>query len=147
MIPILVLNDNAMFDLRVPNRPSHCRLLSLLLFIMIQVCLGNQAIADDAPRRIEVYELAQSYWDTKYGDTLSEIAMVLLPNNPYKRESLMQDIVRLNPQAFINGDPQQLLTGRRLALPGYMKQADTRIDPAVTEVETYSWGNIKRPRR
>jgi len=52
----------------------------------------------------------------------------------------------LNPNAFIGGDPAQLLADKRLWLPGYMKQADSTVDPATTVVERYSWGNIKRPR-
>lgn len=97
-------------------------------------------------KRIEVYSLSQNYWDTQYGDTLGGIVLHLLPNNPAKHEALKQDIVQLNPQAFIAGDAEKLLANKRLWLPGYMKQADSRIDPATTIVERYSWGNIKRPR-
>jgi len=60
--------------------------------------------------------------------------------------ALKQDIVQLNPDAFIGGDPNKLLANKRLWLPGYMKQADTKADPDSTVVEHYSWGNIKRPR-
>ncbi|MFV9616257.1 MAG: FimV family protein [Gammaproteobacteria bacterium] len=98
-------------------------------------------------KRIEVYSLSQNYWDTQYGDTLGEIALHLLPNNPAKHQALIQDIVGLNPHAFINGNPGELLANKRLWLPGYMKQADTKMNPATTTVETYSWGNIKRPRK
>lgn len=99
-----------------------------------------------ASKRIEVYSLSQNYWDTQYGDTLGSIVHHLLPNNPGKREALQQDILHLNPDAFIGGDPAQLLADKRLWLPGYMKQADSVADPATTTVERYSWGNIKRPR-
>lgn len=97
-------------------------------------------------RRIEVYSLSQNYWDTQAGDTLGRIVHHLLPNNPSKRAALKQDIVRLNPGAFINNNPEQLLANKRLWLPGYMKQADPKADPETTKVERYSWGNIKRPR-
>ena len=97
-------------------------------------------------KRIEVYSLSQNYWDTQYGDTLGGITHHLLPYNPYKREALQQDILHLNPQAFINGNPEQLLANKRLWLPGHMKQADSKADPATTTVERYSWGNIKRKR-
>jgi hypothetical protein len=63
-----------------------------------------------------------------------------------KREALQQDILHLNPQAFINGQPEKLLAGKRLWLPGYMKQADSKTNPSTMDVETYSWGNIKRPK-
>ena len=97
-------------------------------------------------KRIEVYSLSQNYWDVQYGDTLASIAHHLLPNNPAKRESLQQDILHLNTDAFINGQPEKLLAGKRLWLPGYMKQADSKVNPAARTVETYSWGNIKRPK-
>ena len=97
-------------------------------------------------KRIEVYSLSQNYWDVHYGDTLASIARHLLPNNPAKRESLQQDILHLNTDAFINGQPEKLLAGKRLWLPGYMKQADSKVNPAKMTVETYSWGNIKRPK-
>ena len=96
-------------------------------------------------KRIEVYALAQNFWDVRPGDTLSTIVQQLLPNNPTKRETLQSDILALNPDAFINGDAELLLADKRLFLPGYMKQADSIADPRTTQVETYSWGNIKRP--
>ena len=101
---------------------------------------------NSSSKRIEVYSLSQNYWDTQFGDTLSDIARYLLPNNPSKRASLQEDILHLNPDAFVGGDPAMLLAGKRLWLPGYMKQADSNADPATTIVETYSWGNIKRQR-
>jgi hypothetical protein len=97
-------------------------------------------------RRIEVYSLSQNYWDTRPGDTLSTIVMHLLPNNPAKHAALQKDILQLNPGAFINGDPAKMLANKRLWLPGYMKQADSKVNPKTTIVERYSWGNIKRPR-
>lgn len=98
-------------------------------------------------KRIEVYSLSQNYWDVQYGDTLGGIAHHLLPNNPMKREALQQDILHLNPGAFIGGNPAGLLAGKRLWLPGYMKQTDSIAAPSTTTVETYSWGNIKRQRK
>lgn len=107
---------------------------------------SNTEAGQTNSKRIEVYSLSQNYWDTQYGDTLGDIVRQLLPNNPSRREALKQDIVRLNPEAFINNDAEKLLAGKRLWLPGYMKQADSKVDPATTIVESYSWGNIKRPK-
>ena len=73
-------------------------------------------------------------------------ATVKFDKDYFKLEALKQDIVHLNPQAFINGNPEQLLADKRLWLPGYMKQADSKADPETTTVERYSWGNIKRKR-
>jgi L-cystine uptake protein TcyP (sodium:dicarboxylate symporter family) len=107
---------------------------------------NNSEVKQTNSKRIEVYSLSQNYWDTHYGDTLSEITLHLLPNNPARHEALKREIVHLNPHAFINGNPEKLLANKRLWLPGYMKQADSKVNPSTTTVETYSWGNIKRPR-
>jgi len=108
---------------------------------------NNSTTRPSESKRIEVYSLSQNYWDTQYGDTLGGIVLHLLPNNPSKHAALKKDIVQLNPHAFINGDPSQLLANKRLWLPGYMKQADSKVNPANTTVETYSWGNIKRQKK
>ena len=107
---------------------------------------NNSEVKQTNSKRIEVYSLSQNYWDTHYGDTLGEITLHLLPNNPARHEALKREIVHLNPHAFINGNPEKLLANQRLWLPGYMKQPDSKVNPLTTTVETYSWGNIKRPR-
>ncbi|MCG6937701.1 MAG: hypothetical protein LJE83_05950 [Gammaproteobacteria bacterium] len=121
-------------------------MLALVICGVVMFYANSVEAQQQKSRRIEVYVLSQNYWDTKYGDTLDEIVMQLLPNNPSKREALKQDIIQLNPDAFINNDPAQLLANKRLWMPGYMKQADSRVDPETTIVERYSWGNIKRPK-
>lgn len=140
----------------VNNSPAmHCSIRCLIKTITLLICSGliavdassydnNSEVKQTNSKRIEVYSLSQNYWDTQYGDTLGEIALHLLPYNPAKREALRQDILHLNPKAFINADPARLLAGKRLWLPGYMKQADTKANPTTTSVESYSWGNIKR---
>lgn len=113
------------------------------------VLATDYATKQDQPtrsKRIEVYSLSETYHDTRYGDTLSEIVYQLLPNNPVKQAALANEIISLNPQAFIDNDPQKMLANRRLKLPGYIKQADSHVDPETTTVETYTWGNIKRHR-
>ena len=121
-------------------------LMKVVATILLCTSISSAAIAEQQSKRIEVYSLSQNYWDTRYGDTLGEIARHLLPNNPVKRVTLKQDILHLNPQAFTNGDPEQLLADKRLWLPGYMKQADSKVNPGTTTVEKFSWGNIKRQR-
>jgi len=107
---------------------------------------NNSEIKQTNSKRIEVYSLSQNHWDTQYGDTLSEITLHLLPNNSARHEALKREIVHLNPHAFINDNPEKLLAKQRLWLPGYMKQPDSKVNPSTTIVETYSWGNIKRPK-
>ena len=114
--------------------------------ITLSICINSAANAENKSKRIEVYSLSQNYWDTHYGDTLGEIVHHLLPNNPTKRATLKQDILHLNPQAFINGNPENLLADKRLWLPGYMKKADSKVNSRTTTVENFSWGNIKRQR-
>ncbi len=130
----------------IPVFSKHGTTIILPLALMSLLCSASISLhaAQTESKRIEVYSLSQNYWDVQYGDTLSSIAHHLLPNNPAKREALQQDILHMNPDAFIAGQPEKLLTGKRLWLPGYMKQADSKVDPATTTVEIYSWGNIKR---
>ena len=118
--------------------------LTVLLSLIIAATSFSAAAANS--KRIEVYTLAQSYYDTQHGDTLGEIVAELLPNNPGKHDSLRQEILGLNPDAFIDNNPDRLIAGKRLRLPGYVKEADTRVDPHAYTVESFSWGNIKRPR-
>jgi Tfp pilus assembly protein FimV len=124
------------------------RKLTLLLSLLaatVSTAAPSAATAEGS-KRIEVYTLAQSYYDTQHGDTLGEIVAELLPNNPGRHESLSQEIVGLNQDAFIDNNPDRLIAGKRLRLPGYLNEADTRVDPNAYTVESYSWGNIKRPR-
>ena len=95
--------------------------------------------------RINVYTLAENYYDTQTGDTLSGITQQLLPNNPSLQKMLVDDILQLNPDAFINNNPATLRANKRLSLPVYMPQADSQPDSEKVSVESFSWGNIKRP--
>ncbi len=135
------------FNIPVFSKHGTTIILPLILVSLLCSASTSSFAAQANSKRIEVYSLSQNYWDVQYGDTLSSIAHHLLPNNPSKRDALQQDILHLNPNAFIAGQPEKLLTGKRLWLPGYMKQADSKVDPATTIVETYSWGNIKRPKK
>jgi len=91
--------------------------------------------------------MSQQYWDTQSGETLGEIVTQLLPNNPNMRQKLMADIINLNPDAFLDGDPNQMLANKRLWLPNSTNQTDSKADSKYFEVESFSWGNIKRPKR
>lgn len=120
------------------------RALTILLTLLIAA--ASCGATAEVSKRIEVYTLAQSYYDTQHGDTLGEIVFELLPNNPGKHESLKREILGLNPDAFIDNNPDRLIAGKRLRLPGYINEPDSRVDPDAYTVESYSWGNIKRPR-
>jgi len=143
------------YTLYMLNLKSHTYLLKAfklgIKVVSLSLCSAYIASYADTGQtsstRIEVYSLSQNYWDTQSGDTLGGIVLHLLPNNPSKHAALKQDIVHLNPHAFINGNPEQLLANKRLWLPGYMKQTDSKVNSANTTVESYSWGNIKRQRK
>ncbi len=104
-------------------------------------------LAQAESKRIEVYSIGQQYWDTQDGDTLGEIARQLLPNNPAMQQRLMNDVVALNPNAFQNNDAGRMRANTRIWLPGHMTTPDTKVDRSRVSVESFSWGNIKRPIR
>lgn len=106
--------------------------------------LATSAYAES--KRVRVYPLTQSYVDTRAGDTLSEVVTRLLPNNSHLQTMLMAEIVRLNPGAFIQRDPNRLLANTRLWLPNQANNAVRTNDDSDYRVESYSWGSVKRPR-
>lgn len=120
--------------------------LSIILLSFQALLLASQTLQAES-KRIEVYSLGQQYWDTKKGDTLGEIAQQLLPNNPAMQQRLMKDIVALNPDVFLNNDPDRMKANTRIWLPSHLTRADTSVNRTHTRVETFSWGNIKRPIR
>lgn len=116
------------------------RLLALLLL------LSSSHLAWAESLRIEVYPITQQYWDIEPGDTLSGIAAELLPNNPDMQLRLIDDLVRLNSKAVVDGNKNHIIAGARLWLPGKMTKADSKVDKSKYDVRTFSWGNIKTPK-
>ncbi len=95
-------------------------------------------------KQVHVYQLSQQYWDVRRGDSLSFIAATLLPAAPRQQQALMRDILELNPDAFIGGNPNRLRANTRLWLPNFVQTpVRTRAD-RDSRVERYSWGSIKR---
>ena len=121
--------------------------LLLLLHLALLGTLGFSLPAFADSKRIEVYSLSQNYWDTQPGETLGGIVAQLLPNNPGMRQKLMLDIINQNPDAFQDNDPDYMLANTRLWLPNRLAQTDSKADPRHTQIESFSWGNIKRPKR
>lgn len=116
------------------------------LLLMLPLLLPWQT-AQAESKRIEVYSLGQHYWDTQSGETLGEIAQQLLPNNPRMHPRLMKDIVALNPEAFQNNNPDRMRSNTRIWLPSHLTKPDTTVDKSRTQVQSFAWGNIKRPIR
>jgi len=120
------------------------KIVSIAL-ILCAITIAPSAFAES--KRIEVYSLSQHYWDTKSGETLGKIAAQLLPNNPSMQQKLMADIISQNPHAFRDNDADYMLSNKRLWLPNRLAQIDSKADPKRMKIESYSWGNIKRPKR
>ena len=118
---------------------------TLTIVLLTMLAAASSAYAES--KRIEVYSLSQNYWDTKSGETLGEIAAQLLPNNPGMRQKLMDDIVSQNPDAFPDGNADRMRANTRLWLSNSLSQTDSKANSRHTEVESFSWGNIKRPKR
>ncbi|MDH5573596.1 MAG: hypothetical protein OEY89_17660 [Gammaproteobacteria bacterium] len=118
---------------------------TLIFFLLCVFSIVPYAFADS--KRVEVYALSQTYWDTQPGETLGEIAAQLMPHNLRLQQKLMNDIVNLNPDAFQGGNPDLMQANTRLWLPNNIPQADGKVGNGNTQVETFSWGSIKRPVR
>lgn len=95
-----------------------------------------------ASKRVYVYPISQQYWDVRPGETLGEIAEALLPGAQQHRQLLMNDILRLNPGAFIDQNPNRLLANTRLWLPNSVTRPVSA--PQDGEIQEFSWGTIKR---
>lgn len=94
-------------------------------------------------KRVDVYDKAQTYREVKSGDSLSEICRELQPAG--KQKACQQEILEKNPAAFINQDPNRLLAGKRLWLPGSYRPV-SKLDHSKYTVKTFSWGSIKTPK-
>ena len=115
-----------------------------LLYTLLMLSLPTMIMAE--PQRIEVYPQTQAYIDVIAGDTLGEIAQRLWPGMPKHQRRLQHEIVELNPQAFIDGDPNRLKKNVRLWLPGYANALQQRRSRNPTQRQEFSWGSIKRTR-
>ena len=88
-------------------------MLLKLLFFLFAFALNSTAIAatDD-------YNAGIRYLHVQKGQTLHNIVKRLYPTRHGEWPEITKEIVRLNPQAFINDDPTRMKAGVRLSLPG-----------------------------
>jgi|GEM_PF-1385747 len=117
----------------------------LLLTLSSATCASTDA-SNSGPageaKRIEVYPLSQNFYDVEAGETLQQIVLQLLPNRPAQRTQLMQDIVRLNPTAFIKQKPNRLKAGVRLWLPNNPPHYAPQMETRAVRIESFSWGQV-----
>ncbi len=95
----------------------------LILLAVFAIDAGAPAIAKD---QIDA-ELRFLY--VQPGQTLHNIVRRLYPERPNEWNKLQQQIVRDNPEAFVNGDPTQMKAGARLDLPRRMVVKPRPIAP------------------
>jgi len=84
------------------------KLLILLFIIGLNPVLSSAA---------ESYNAEVRYLYVQKGQTLHNIIRRLYPNQPKKWPQLKQDIVQLNPHAFVGNDATKMKAGVRLTLP------------------------------
>jgi len=98
-------------------------------------------------KRIEVYAISQHFWDVVPGETLGDIVMQLLPENPQKRKILLKEILQLNPGAFSQSNPDNLKANTRLWLPNNAPARGLMMDKNRYETQSFSWGQVHRVKR
>ena len=110
--------------------PILSRIIPKLLIILAVFAInpGAPAVAKD---EIEA-ELRFLY--VQPGQTLHNIVRRLYPERPGEWEKLKRQIVRDNPQAFINGDESRLVAGGRLDLPRRMVVKPRPVAPSLKQV-------------
>jgi hypothetical protein len=107
----------------------------------LALCLMLSAHVFAESKRVYVYPMTQHYWDVQPGETMADIAAMLLPDSGVHRQKLINEIVRLNPDAFINGNPDRLQSNQRLWLPNTVTRP---VSNRNTEIRQFNWGYIKR---
>jgi hypothetical protein len=83
--------------------------LFLLLLMFLSLLVSAQA---------EDYNVNVRYLHVQKGQTLHNIIRRLYPDQKKQWPSLSAEIVRLNPHAFINNDPERMKADVQLRLPG-----------------------------
>ncbi len=95
-------------------------------------------------KRIEIYAISQNFWDVKQGESLSEIVLQLVADNTLKREKLFNEILKINPQAFLQNNPDKLKSNVRLWLPNGATINNKPDASNQYEIRSFEWGQIYR---
>jgi len=130
---------------RIENKRHHYLmgvLTRILLALIVSLPLVN---AQAGSKKVQVYEKSQQYWDVKRGESLSLICFKLQKNNKAVFRNCQQKLLQENPDAFINKNPNKLISGKRLWLPGSYRAASS-LDSKKYRIKNFSWGSIKTPK-
>lgn len=114
--------------------------------VLLLAALAGHGAGAAAGQRIDAtLELPAGVHEVRRGETLSGLVAQWLPAaDAATRRRLMEAILYLNPDAFVDGDPNRLRAGARLILPGDVETFAT-APRRGGRVETYRWGAIRRP--
>lgn len=111
------------------------------VFLLLFLLLPNTVVIAES-KRIEVYTTSQIYWDVQMGDTLSSIVYQLVPGPASARKKLMAEIISLNPDAFIDGNPDDLKANIRLWLPNGTHDLSKLSSNNKYSISNFSWGQV-----
>ena len=117
-------------------------LTRILLTLIVSLLLTN---VQASSKKVQVYEKSQQYWDVARGESLSLVCLKLQKNNKAVFRNCQQKLFQENPDAFINKDPNQLISGKRLWLPGSYRPASSQ-DSKKYHIKNFSWGSVKTPK-
>ncbi len=110
-----------------------------IVFFLMSVFVHAESV------RVQVYEKGQQFWDVKSGQSLSQICQSLGTANKISRRACQQQILKKNPKAFINNNPNRLIVGKRLWLPGSYRSV-SQIKNDQYHIKSFSWGSVKTPK-
>lgn len=113
--------------------------------ILIIVLLSMSFFVQAASKNVQVYEKGQQYWDVMSGQSLSQICQQLQAVSQTSRRVCQQQILQKNPDAFIKNNPNKLIVGKRLWLPGSYRSV-SHLKNDQYHIKNFNWGSIKTPK-
>lgn len=110
-----------------------------VIFFLMSVYVHAESV------NVKVYDKGQQFWDVKSGQSLSQICQALKAVSKTSRLACQQQILKKNPDAFINKNPNRLIVGKRLWLPGSYR-AVSQLKNDQYHIKNFSWGSVKTPK-
>ena len=113
-------------------------LLSIFLLVLVSAVQAES-------KKVNVFEKSQQFWDVQTGQTLGGICQSIQATSKNAQVECQKQILKDNPGAFINNDPNQLLAGKRLWLPGSYQPVSQQGSQKYN-IKKFNWGSIKTPK-